>query len=415
MSKDTHKIPYINNKGELGYKKGKGDGNESLVMKNNSSTRIKDSDLTDKKNNSPKGFGPGITPLDADKITTNKYDFQKDRITEYNSKSIDYIMNKLHTSLHLPDSLTSSSTSILDNDVTYYNRFKAANPNIQLDKAFSHVFFVAPSCNILDLSKSGDNYKLQGQYSGYQLFEYAYKANPQLLHQISAVNNRSNDFMMLLSNYVSGFPLSDEYIDTDTYGKGYTGWKIAFGKNNIGSRTANSIEVSFYDDKKLHIYHLHRLWVEYISDVYRGIIAPTNTNLIQKVLDYAGAIYYFLTAEDNETILFWCKYYGVFPSTIPSTPYSYSKGSIINNPEVSITYNYSFKKEFDPYIFTEFNYNAGSIVKSSTRQIKYAPTYDKYVGSVGKTYVGTPFVDLVSNNATGKYCYKLRFYDKNRS
>lgn len=332
---------------------------------------------------------------------------QSARMNSY-KYSLDKMMEYVHTSVYLPDKHTDTHKKILTNDTKYYNRFKMPNPNLSLEKSFAHIFFVAPSCNIL----ADANGTLQSQYDGYGLFQYAHKSSPELLQELSEINGRNNDFMMLLSNYVAGFSLSDEYIGNDTYGKGYTGYKIAYGKNNIESRTANSVDVQFVDDRDLHVYQLHKLWNEYISGVYRGEINPTMNSIVNKILDYTGAIYYFLTAEDNETIIFWAKYYGVFPTTVPSTQFSYSKGTLYSNAgseTISVTYQYSFKKEFDPYIFTEFNYNSSDKVKSSGA-VTYEPTYDpnpNYMGT-GKTYVGSPFVELV-NNKGGDYEYKLRF------
>ena len=113
--------------------------------------------------------------------------------------------------------------------------------------------------------------------------------------------------------------MNDEYINTDTYGKTYTGYKVTYGKHDVESKTAGTIDINFNDDAGFHIYQLIRLWVKYISGVYRGEFSPRNDDVFNKVLDYTGAIYYIITAEDGETILFWSKYYGVFPSTIPAS------------------------------------------------------------------------------------------------
>ena len=126
---------------------------------------------------------------------------------------------------------------------------------------------------------------------------------------------------------------------------------------------------------------------------------------MNKILDYAGAVYYILTAEDGETILFWSKYYGVFPTNIPSGQYSWAAGNVISNPQLDITYQFSFKEDFNPYSIIEFNANAN--VGSNP---KYIPVYDAKLGHAGETWVGTPFIELVkNNNADCPYVYKLRF------
>ena len=122
-------------------------------------------------------------------------------------------------------------------------------------------------------------------------------------------------------------------------------------------------------------------------------------------MDYAGACYYIVTAEDNESILFWTKYYGIFPTNLPSDQFSWAKGNVIGNAnDISVTYAYSFKVDYDPTILTEFNKNARVYNISN---LKYAPVYDKDLGHVGQTWVGTPFIDCVTNGS--KPNYKLRY------
>lgn len=310
------------------------------------------------------------------------------------------IVDKMNQSVYLPPSSETVESAFV-RTAKYYNRFKAANPNLPLQRGFPHVFFVRPSCNILD-----SNYQLITQLKQSELFNYAYQSSPWLLRELVAGNGQSDDFMLAPSNYAASFSTSDEYINANSYGKTYTGYKIAYGQNNVESKTAGNFTVTYNDDRNLHIYQLHRLWVEYINGVYRGTIAPTTNNIKNKILDYVGACYYFITAEDGETIIFWSKYYGVFPTTIPSSQYSWGAGNTIASPQLDITYQYSFKEDYNPYTMMEFNYNS----RVDMNGTQYVPTFDKKLGHTGRTWVGSPFVELVTDsNAECPYTYKLRF------
>ena len=126
-----------------------------------------------------------------------------------------------------------------------------------------------------------------------------------------------------------------------------------------------------------------------------------------KTLDYPCSVYYIITAEDGETILFWSKYYGVFPTNVPSSSYSWTKGNTLASPEVSITYQYSFKEDFNPVSLVEFNLNSRI---DSLSNPKYEPVYNEHLGSSGYTWVGRPFIETVTDNDSGKdYYFKLRF------
>ena len=122
-------------------------------------------------------------------------------------------------------------------------------------------------------------------------------------------------------------------------------------------------------------------------------------------MDYASAIYYFILAEDNETILYWTKYYGVFPSTVPTEQFAWAQGNMIKNAdEISVTYNYSMKaRDMDPMVITEFNKNANA----GNISLNYVPTYDEELHAIGPTWVGCPFVEQTKNGS--QYFYKLRF------
>lgn len=297
------------------------------------------------------------------------------------------------------------SQSIFKYSTEYYNRFKTANPDEALQKGFAHVFFIKPDCNVKD-GLGG----LNSQFKNDAVFQYAYQNCPVLLRELCSSGEYYGDFMFSLSNKAAAFSLQDEFIGHETYGTTYSGWKIAFGRNSVESKTAGNFDVTFKDDKNFHIYHLHKLWVEYISGVYSGKYVPNTYYIYNKILDYATAVYYIITAEDGETILFWSKYYGVFPTTIPSSQYGWSHGSLIGSQslDISITYQYSFKEDFHPASLVEMN-NASKI--ALTENINYAPTYDVQMGHVGEPWVKIPYIETVKEN--GRTVYKLRFIRSN--
>lgn len=287
----------------------------------------------------------------------------------------------------------------------FYNRYKLQQYDEALQKGFAHVFFVRPSCNLLQ--GSFESPALASSIANNPFFSYMLRSSPDVLKQLTiAYGSTDNDFMFSLSNKASSFSLTDEFIGTDSYGKTWTGYKIMYGKNNIESKTAGSFTINFNDDRHFHVYQLHKAWLEYISGCYRGEIEPTEDTIINKILDYATSVYYIITAEDGHTILFWSKYYGVFPSSVPLSQYTWAEGNIIKNPEIDITYQYSFKDDYDPLILTDFNLNAR--VKSF--QI-CEPDGDPELFTGAKTWVGSPYIELVADpqDWNGNWYYRLNF------
>ena len=169
-----------------------------------------------------------------DKDLNMKYDISS-------SLSMNAITKKLHKTLGIIDDPSQNSLYNWNMSLNYYNRFKLPTTNDMLQKGFAHVFFVRPDCNILS------NGKATSSVMNNQFFAMQAKRSPGLLKELVLNNGKKHDFMLSLSNKVASFSLADEYINSDTYGKGYTGYKIAYGKNNIESKTAGQLSITFND------------------------------------------------------------------------------------------------------------------------------------------------------------------------
>lgn len=315
--------------------------------------------------------------------------------------TMENMVNKLNRTISLNNE--GNAMTSFRKEAKFYNRFKVADLNDSFQKGFPHVFFVRPNINIFNADRTA----LLSRVAANANFNYAFNSAPELLYQlIDKAPGTDHDWMMYLSNKVGSFSLSDEYIETGEYGKTYTGYKITYGKHSIASKTAGSFTISYTDDKYLHVYHLHKLWVEYISNLYRGVFSPRDIDVINKIRDYTSSVYYILTAEDGETVIFWSKYYGVFPTTIPSTQLTWGNGNVVQQPTFDVTYSFSFKEDFNPLSLLELNYNTGMSLK-----VPYVPTFDPLLGHTGDTWVGPPFIEVNDGKANNglPYYFKLRF------
>lgn len=366
----------------------------------------------------PKGVNPaykiGVKP-----VGPKKDDFEEEIKKRAPYKVQDYKINADSITLDVNKSMSDALRNLFGIEVgsnyaaiakkqrLQYNRFKIPVIDDALQRGFGHVFFVRPDCNLLDNASTN---KLPKLLKDNPSMTYAIKNNPSLVLELVESNGsdgKNDDFMMYISNKANSFSLTDEYITKDTYGKTYAGYKIAYGKHNVESKSAGDFQVTYTDDRNLNVYHLHKIWIDYISGVYRGEFTPKKKYIKERILDYATCAYYIVTAEDGETIIFWSKYYGVFPTTIPSTPYTWSKGTTISQPDITIDYQYSFKEDYNPMALLEFNLNSN--ITGNTTAVEYVPTYDAKLGHSGSMWVGPPFVELYQNDDTGEYQFKLRF------
>ena len=316
----------------------------------------------------------------------------------YSAAELKSDMAKLHHNFDIENLGNGYSDGVVKKLSTQFNRFKMAFPDEELTKTFAYVFFTRPDLNILTSST-----KLSSQADADPLYNYLYKNNPSLFRNLTKYGSGIHAFNVFLSNKAKSFEISDEYIKTVEAGETFTGYKIHYGRNDIESKAAGEFTISYRDNYNLDVFRMHKLWVDYISKVFRGEFSPRNEHKQNKELDYACSVYYFLLGPDQQTILFWSKYIGVFPTNTSSSTYSWDSQSILKVPEPSLKYAYSIKRDFDPTHLAEFN-----TLSSNYSTAKPMRVYEEKHLGVGSTWVGAPFV-VTSKNAKGETVYMLKW------
>lgn len=281
-----------------------------------------------------------------------------------------------------------------------FNRFRIDYPDYHLTNSFSKVFITRPNLNIMNDAGT----TLHEQVADDPTIYYLYKQDPNIVKSLTTDYSKSHDWNVFLTETADSLEVMDEVLDTLETGETFSGYKIQYAKHNIKSITAGSMSIKYKDSRNLHILKMHQVWIYYMNQVYRGLLMPTDENVYNKVIDYACSIYYFLLAEDMETIIFWSKYYGVFPLNVPKSALSYDSGNKITFPEYSINYNYFYKEDLSPMALVEFNENSGGLDSN----FKYREIYEPTLGTVGKTWVGAPFIES-GTNPDGTHVFKLRY------
>ena len=169
-------------------------------------------------------------------------------------------------------------------------------------------------------------------------------------------------FIKLLTNLAEGLSTQDIVLDTHATVEGFDGSKMNTPRSTLNSRQDGSLQIEFQEWSGLPITTLHRLWIEYIEAVTKGIVAPrsdTPNYLLDRVLDFACSIYYFQLLPDARTIEFGVRFTGCFPTAIPYSPWNARLGNA-EAVKVSVPYNFAYMEPMEPQIFKEFNTSAGS-------------------------------------------------------
>lgn len=307
-----------------------------------------------------------------------------------------------------------SKKDLLDLQAKTYNRYKVPITALTLDKTFGHIFIVKPNCNVCNsmgqpLTFTND-YKRQGQSAiGSDPESMSILAqNPKLVCELCAdePDGRDDKFSLLLSNRAVNIQINDESISTKEYGDSWYGYKNVFGKAWTG-RDPGTVSIGFMDDRFLSCYNVVRLWMMYIDKVYHGVWGPSDQNRVDKIIDYATAIYYVLTGEDGTRVIFWSKLVGVFPTSANSSALSGNLRDQISHPEISVTFQYAFKIDMDPLSIVEFNQTSGAF-----GQVQYIDHFNREYGISNPSFVGAPFISK-DKDPLGNVQFNLRFRPAN--
>lgn len=76
------------------------------------------------------------------------------------------------------------------------------------------------------------------------------------------------------------------------------------------------ISCSYLDSSNLHIYSFHKLWVDYIDAVRKGVLEPSGNYISEKELDFVGSMYAMVFEPDMITPVYTAKAIGIFPVSL---------------------------------------------------------------------------------------------------
>lgn len=286
----------------------------------------------------------------------------------------------------------------------YFNVFKLYNSVDPLTSGIAYIFMTRPCCNLSEDNIQKDTF-----------FQYLYSKGiwdtlaASLSDPKDTTTESGSNFIFPITNFVTSFDTKDLVLSTSTVGDNLYGQSIKVGNNLRESESADSFSINYIETENLYMTLLHMVWVRYIAMVRYGKFKPAENAILNKEIDYMSSLYYILTKVDGSTILYWCKYTGVFPTSVPLGTLSWRMGdNSIKN--ISINYDYSFKEDFDSMILlSDFNRVACESVTST------ADDEDVSTGISGKklsqNWCSRVWVSLEQSetDTVEKIYYKLNF------
>lgn len=331
-------------------------------------------------------------------------------------------------------------------NISTYNRTKLPIADLEYRKGLRHLFFTRPECYVMARNPSGMGAVLSEQAANDEDFASSYSRFPYISALLSPVyvtgsysaNGLNSNWNYLLSNRASGLQADGKVqISTDENMPASTeGYTVTIGKN-LDSRLGGSLTIPFIDTKNLEVYEFLRLWVLYIYKIHKGIFAPSyngyqyqNTFLnitgeslpvqnsvgssnispiilhpYDRALDYPCSLFDVVTNEAGTKIIYWCKYYGLYPTDVQVLGLSNeNNGPLTDGMKISATFKYQYKLECVNKSLVEFNYNAGitdnvgRVTKAVEQSLPFLVRDDpnhlvmkQYIGAAGM-FTGSPYI-----------------------
>ena len=342
---------------------------------------------------------------------------------------------------------------------TAYNRTRMPVSDIEWRKGFRYIFFTRPECYLM-YRKRGDKALCEQAFYD-EDFQSAWTRVPHLIRMLSPwyvsgsfpSGPTDANWNMLLSNRALGLNVQQSTLSyNENISKSIEGFTVTPGAN-IESRQGSTIEISFNDTKRLDVFEFARLWMLYIYKRKKGIFMPPyngykfrngflempvpaeddeeNKDIVglqlssrdhegsvnplytryhpdDRALEYCGSLYDIVTNETGTKILYWCKYYGIYPTAV-SPGLSNDRNEAITEMKTTISFKYHYRLENTNKILVEFNHDAG--LTDDIGRIKSGEITDSlpfllrkdYTNSVMKEYrgaagmfTGSPYIVMMT-------------------
>jgi hypothetical protein len=320
-----------------------------------------------------------------------------------------------------------------------YNRTKLPVADLEWRKGFRHIFITRPECYVMGFGSKGQPV-LSEQCENDEDFRSSYYRMPEVCYLLSPfyVTGDNDNFNYLLSNRVMGLQTTGTSLSYDEgVQKSIEGYTVSPAKI-MTSNQGSSISLSFKETKYLEVYEYLRMWMMYCYKTYKGILMPSyngykagnslnlnNGAIIEnkmssmyqymmhpydRALDYCASLFDIVTNESMTKILYWCKYYGIYPVNAAPSGLSNNNNNAVGLNDFTTTaeFRYQRKMEMRDSTLIEFNMNAGVVdyngrnSKSykASQSFMYNEDYDHndvnyqnktYMGAAGM-FTGSPFI-----------------------
>ncbi len=279
-----------------------------------------------------------------------------------------------------------------------FNRYQYQNQFNLINGTREYIFFTKPKLNIIKNKGKGTlvtalkgdpfweemlgHYKrIIGYLCGRKVGNLMDKWNPEYPN-----TDYRHVFIPLLTNMVaSSLDMPSKSAETTETGANIYGTTIQYRKGSLKSDEGYDFSLEFYDDRWLDVYYFFKMWDEYESLKDIGMISPPGTNncnpyrVFKRLHDQISIYKFIVDADDMSTILYYAKFTGCFPKSVPREAFSEIKKGLIT---YSVDWHAQFIDDMNPIILHEFNALCEEYMKAASLKAPSGSSWGNYAGNV---------------------------------
>lgn len=278
-----------------------------------------------------------------------------------------------------------------------FSRFGYFDPYNSNTVTREYVFFTKTDLHLFKKNTQ----TLNPEIESIPFFIEAAKTHKDTMNQLQRIG--SNPFANLLSNTAaSKLDVGDIQIDTMETGATIAGTKMEYPLATTTSNNMQEFTLEFEETKNLDVYMFFRIWYEYELLKVAGSVTPPDQNYtINRIIHDQMSCYKIVVGEDFQTIEYYAKYWGVFPTTIPRSSFS----DIQDGPlKIPVNFKCQWVEDMDPNILSDFNKVVSPILSKYSSDI---PIYDSSNSMIDGRWANIPYI--VSSTSNGRKVYKLKW------
>lgn len=334
-------------------------------------------------------------------IPKTSEDFQSARFVGKTASGASHVlsdteMRTLHNMFARWGTSDINAATSLDN----FNRFYAIFPDMEFTGNLkSYVFITRPEMNLTGSSSDSGGYSVGGNAATSisadnihdSRLQYMAAMNPELMYMLTEDYNDYHDFIPFLQGRTESLQLPDYQIRTSDFTIPFYSYKYSYPTVTNESITGGTFDITFREDVDMRVSKLFQFWIYYMDAVIKNKMKPSRYHIINNYYDFMCSVYEIIVDQTAQKIMFWAKYTGCYPTSVPLSNFSHNIRSVMDN-KVSITFNYMKVEMLEPAVISDFNFNSRVPPGASPVDV-----YNTEFSMVSDSLVGSPHIDLTSD------------------